>query len=424
MSKSVNIALAAAMMTGLAAGAAYAAPAELRFACTFDGNECEVLSGLLKKYEAAHPDVKIVVDQMSYKASLQALPVQLAGGNGPDFAAITDLGGYSRYYLDLTPYVDVKYFNDNFGDMLNWYRSNPDDKGIYGLQIQLTVSGAWVNKTLFDQANVALPQKGATWDDWVKAANEVAKATGTPYPMALDRSGHRIAGPVISYGGKIFGADGAPILVDDGFKAFAKNFIAWNKDGTMARDVWAGQGGDSYRDASQEFINGQLVFYFSGSWQTTRFDAQIGDAFDWVVVPEPCGPVACSPMPGGAGMVGFKHTKHPEIVGDIINFISKEENYSTFSSLTRNVPAHKGLAAKGIVYEGATKPAQEALAAWTAQIPQISPIAYAYQGYKNNRAMFNIGVQRITQVIVGELSFDDAMERAKADLADMLKQAK
>lgn len=124
---------------------------------------------------------------MPYKALLEGLPVQLAGGSGPDFATVTDLGGLNRYYLDLTPYVDAKYWQDNFGDVLKWYRSGPDDKGIYGMQTQLTITGAFINRTLFDQAKVAVPGKDATFDDWAKAANEVAKATGSPYPMAIDR---------------------------------------------------------------------------------------------------------------------------------------------------------------------------------------------------------------------------------------------
>ena len=85
--------------------------------------------------------------------------------------------------------------------------------------------------------------------------------------MAMDRSGHRIAGPAISMGAKIFDAEGNPALVDPGFEKFASMFVKWNQDGTMDKDVWAGKGGAAYQDAAQEFINGQLVFYYSGSWQ-------------------------------------------------------------------------------------------------------------------------------------------------------------
>ena len=397
---------------------------ELRFTCNYDGDGCKVFREILDRYEKAHPKVKVTMDEVPYKALLEGLPVQLAGGNGPDFATVTDLGGLNRYYLDLTPYVDAKYWDSNFGEVLKWYRAGADDKGIYGMQTQLTITGAYINRTLFDQAQVAVPAKGASWDDWAKAATAVAKATETPYPMALDRSGHRLGGPVISFGAKLFGEDGKPILVDDGFTAFATKFVAWNKDGTMAKDVWAGQGGDSYKDASQEFINGQLVYYYSGSWQTVRFDKQIGQNFDWEVAPPPCGPAACSGMPGGSGVVGFKHTKSPEVVADIINYLAQEDNYAEFTARTRNVPAHKGVAAKGVNYEGASANTQKALKAWTEQIPSISPLAYAYQGYKNNRAMFNISVQRLTQAIVGEVTVEEALKRAKTDLDDALKQAK
>ena len=51
-------------------------------------------------------------------------------------------------------------------------------------------------------------------------------------------------------------------------------------------------------------------------------------------------------------------------------------------------------------------------------------MAYAYQGYKNNRAMFNITVTRLTQAIVGELSLDEALARMKDDLAQALAAAK
>ena len=53
---------------------------------------------------------------MPYKAILESLPVQLAAGEGPDLARVTDLGGLNQYYLDLAPYVDAAYWEANFGD--------------------------------------------------------------------------------------------------------------------------------------------------------------------------------------------------------------------------------------------------------------------------------------------------------------------
>jgi alpha-1,4-digalacturonate transport system substrate-binding protein len=76
------------------------------------------------------------------------------------------------------------------------------------MMTQLTVTGPYVNKTLFEQANVPLPGPKATWDDWAEATRKVAKATQVPFAIASDRSGHRFAGPAISTGAKILRRQG------------------------------------------------------------------------------------------------------------------------------------------------------------------------------------------------------------------------
>jgi alpha-1,4-digalacturonate transport system substrate-binding protein len=253
----------------------FATAGEIRVACYSDGNECEVTQDLAKRFEAQNPDVKVAVDKVPYKAILEQLPVQLAAGEGPDIARVTDLGGLSKYYLDITPYVkDPKYWEANFGQTLPWMRSSPSDKGIYGMMTQLTVTGPYVNKTLFEQANVPLPGPQATWDQWVDASRKVAKATQVPFAIAFDRSGHRFAGPAISMGSKYFNAKG-DLVVDDGYKAMAKKLYDWNRDGTMPKEVWGGVGGATYRDAFEEFANGRVVMYLSGSWQIRRMDRRL-----------------------------------------------------------------------------------------------------------------------------------------------------
>ena len=419
-SKMLTTAMATAGFSLFAGGVA---AQEITYMCYTDGNECEVARDIFARFEAENPGVTVTVDEVPYQAILDSLPVQLAAGTGPDMAKVTDLGGLSQYYLDLAPHVDPDYWASSFGGTLDWYRKSADDAGIYGLHSQLTITGAYVNKTLFEQAGIDIPGADATWDDWAEASRAVAEATGTDFPMAMDRSGHRIAGPAISYGAKLFDADGEGKLVDDGFTAYVQKFVDWHNDGTMARDVWAGAGGSSYQDAAQEFINGQLVYYYSGSWQVAKMEDNIGDAFDWVVVGSPCGTGGCSGMPGGAGIVGFEDTEHPELVAKAIDFLAQEENYAEMTAKTKNIPAHLGVADAGVEYTDATAGGANALNAWAAQVGKISPVAFQYQGYKNNRAMYNITVERVTQAIVGELSVEDAMTRAEQDLVTALAEA-
>ena len=196
--------LALAAMALFALGTASASAAQIRVACYSDGNECETAQGIAQDFMKANPDIKVEIDKMPYKAILESLPVQLAAGNGPDIARVTDFGTIAPYMLDLRPYLkDASAWETNFGPTLAWMRPNAADKGIYGMMTQLTVTGPFVNKTLFEQANVPLPGPKATWDDWAAAVEKVAKATNTPFGMAWDRTGHRFAGPAISYGREI-----------------------------------------------------------------------------------------------------------------------------------------------------------------------------------------------------------------------------
>ena len=65
-----------------------------------------------------------------------------------------------------------------------------------------------------------MPVPTATWDDWMDAAAKVAKATQTPFAMAMDRSGHRIAPLAVAYGAKIFDSAGKPVI-DAGYQTAA-----------------------------------------------------------------------------------------------------------------------------------------------------------------------------------------------------------
>lgn len=410
-----------AMVAGLGMVASAASAQEVRFMCYSDGNECEVYDELANRFEAENTGVDVIVDVVPYQAILENLPVQLAAGTGPDLAKVTDLGGLNEYYLDLAPYVDTAYWDGAFGETLNWYRVG-DRQGYYGMHSQLTITGPFVNATLFEQAGVEMPGAGATWDDWATAASAVAAATDADFPMAMDRSGHRVAGPAISYGAKYFDNEGNGSF--EGFDAFAEAFVGWNENGTMARDVWASQGGSTYADAAQEFINGEVVFYYSGSWQVGRMDEQVGDFFDWQVVGSPCGPAGpCSGMPGGAGVVGFEGTENPEVVAKFIDFLAQEEVYAEATARTRNLPAHLGVASSGVEFEGVSVAAQGALNGFAGALPDVSPIAFAYQGYAGNRAMYGITVERVSQAIVGELSVQDAMDRAASDLDAAMAEA-
>ncbi len=398
------------------------AQVELRMTWYDDGSESEVMGAIIERFEAENPDIIVTVDVVPYASGIvESLPLQLASGQGPDLARVTDLGGLSEYFLDLRPYLeDAAYWDANFGPFLDWMRPAGSD-AIPGFMTQLTVTGPYVNATLFEQAGIDVPMGETSWEEWAEITRQVAEATGTPFAMAMDRTGHRLAGPAISQGAQYFDADGNPAIDDEGFRRMAQLMVDWHADGTMIPDVWIGSGG-SYVAGNEEFVNAQVVLYMSGSWQIGQFSNLIGDAFDWQAVPNPCGPGGCSGMPGGAAVVGMADTDHPEEVARLMEFLAQEENLAEFYGKTLFIPGHLGLAESGVDFDTDLQAASDALTMFAAQVPRLSPVAYQLQGYANNFVVFNAVRDRLTQVFVGELNLDDAIARMQTDIDEQIAE--
>jgi alpha-1,4-digalacturonate transport system substrate-binding protein len=413
--------MAASTVAGAMMASAAMAETELRMMWYNDGIEGEVMQSLLDRFEAANPDISVTLDVVPYKSIMEGLPIQLAAGAGPDLARVTDLGGLNKYYLDLTPHIsDTAYWEASFGPFLDWLA--PDSDQISGFMTQLTVTGPYVNKTLFEQAEVAMPGEGATWDDWAAAVNQVAEKLDIPIPMAWDRSGHRVSGPAIAMGAQMFDAAGEPALVDDGLKEMTQRLYDWHQDGTMSKELWGSVSGSTYLGANEDFANAQVVMYMSGSWQIPQFADKIGDAFDWWAVPAPCGAAACTGMPGGAALVAMKDTKHPAEVGKLMDFLAQEESLAEFYGKTLFIPGHLKLATGGVDFATDDPRAKHALQTFSGAVPTISSVAFDLQGYKNNRVMFNALISRLNEAIVGELTLDQAYARMEEDIANQLAE--
>ena len=381
--------------------------------------EGKAMQDQLDKFMAQNSDINVILDQVPYKSIQDSLPVQLASGEGPDIARVTDLGGLAKYYKDLTPYLkDTGYWEASFGPFLNWMRLPGDTSSIPGFMSTMTVTGPYVNKTLFEQAGVALLGDGATWEEWAVAANAVAKKLNLPIPMAWDRSGHRVSGPAISMGAKYFDSEGNPALVDDGLKAMTQMLYDWHQDGTMSKELWGSVSGTTYHAPIEYFNNAEVAFMMSGSWQIGRFTSEIGDAFDWWAVPAPCGPAACTGMPGGNALVAFNAN---EAIGRVMDYLASKESLGDFLGKVLAVPGHLDLQPN---YQTDNVLAKHALSTFAGAVPTISPVAFDLQAHTDNRIMFNAIISRLGQAIVGEMSMEEAWTRMDDDVTKQIAEKK
>lgn len=382
-------------------------PVELRLVWYNDGNEGEVIRDLLDRFEADNPDIRIVIDTLPYADLHTTLQAQVEAGEAPDLARVNDVARFHGQYLDLTPLVtDSEYYTDSFPEaVLDSLRANTDDNGLYGIPLQFSVTVPFINRTLFEDAGIDVPAADATWDEWIAAATAVAEATETPYAVAIDRTGHRFWGFSLPYGATYTNPEGGFTVDTEGFRTAATELIRWNQEGLTPPEVWAGSGG-AYVAATEYFINEQVVLYYAGTWQIQNFTNNIGDRFDWELVPNPVGPAGKTGIPGGSLFVSFSGTAHPEEVARVFDYLSSETVLREFSERTLFIPGHLGLVEAGIEYPASN----EALNTALLEIPEIDAEAFALQ-YSPFTFTLNTEIRdRLSQVIVGEISLDEAID--------------
>ncbi|MEJ2208331.1 MAG: sugar ABC transporter substrate-binding protein [Anaerolineae bacterium] len=396
---------------------------ELRFTYYADGKEAEVMQPILDKFMAENPGITVILDVVPYSTIDEQLPVQVETGEGPDLARITNFGAFRGKLLDLRPYLaDPDYFEANFpAPVLAAMRGEGDTTGLHGFPDALTVTGPFVNKTLFDQAGIELPGEGTTWQEWTDLTKQVAEATGVQYAISIDRTGHRFAGPAMSMGATLIDDAGNFTVDTPGFRAFAELLKSWHEEAITPSEVWLV--GDNLNNCIDFFIPGDLVMCMSGSWQIGRLATDVGDAFDWVVVPNPTGDGGSTGVAGGSAVVAFADTEHPEAVAKLMEFLVQPENYAAFSAGTLSLPAQKDVASQGVDFDTDDAAVLSALSAFTAEVPKLQDQAVALNVHPFAFAYYRNSANRIAQYLTGELTLDEALQRLQQDIDDAIAEA-
>ena len=397
--------------------------AELRFAYYADGKEAEVMQPILDKFMAENPGITVVLDVVPYSTIDEQLPVQVETGEGPDLARITNFAAYRGKLLDLEPLLsDSGYFESNFpAPVLAAMRAEDAMSGLHGFPDALTVTGPYVNKTLFDQAGIELPGEGTTWEEWTELTKQVAEATGVQYAISIDRTGHRFAGPAMSMGATLIDADGNFTVDTPGFRAYAELLNSWHEEGVTPSEVWLV--GDSLNNCIDSLISGDLVMCMTGSWQIGRMSQDVGDAFDWVVVPNPTGAGGSTGVAGGSAVVAFADTEHPEAAAKLMEFLIQPENYAAFSAGTLSLPAQTEVALEGVEFDTDDAAVLAALAAYTAEVPKLQDQAVGLNVHPFAFAYYRNSANRLAQYLTGELTLDETLQRLQQDIDDAITEA-
>lgn len=392
----------------------------LRFTWFTDGPDEPAIRKQVAAFEAQNPDIRIEFTLVPYADLNQLLEAQGTAGEAPDVVRVSEPPRFYKFALDISPYLkDPKAFSSQYLEMPMKLISGSKGE-IYGIPHDFTVNGPFVNLSLFEKAGISLPtEKCVSWETWADLASRVRDATGVPFAIAVDRSGHRLDGFVQSYGGGFFTEDGAIRIDTPETRRGLQSFVDLHTKGVIPLDVWVGSGG-SYAGANQYFVNGQLVFYISGNWQVAQFDKAIGDKFKWTSVYNGCYNGVYGGMPGGKFIMALKNNRNtpPEKVARLISFLGGKESMTQYAQDALFLPTRNDLIAEGIKY-----PVQnEVMNVFLQGIPLLPKGSYADNYHPKYGPVANEVRDRITQVLAGEISFDKAIQLADTRAKELISQ--
>ena len=387
-------------------------PVTLRFLCFQDRNECDVYADLLARFSEQNPGIAVAVDVTAEEEAYERERAAYDAGEPYDIARMNGSWWLVGGYVNLRPLLGetlMRTFRSAYFELL---RHLPANTGIYAFPDSLDVVAPFVNVSLFEEAGVALPGAGASWDDWLAALDEVVEATDADYVLSVDNKDHRLVGPAMSLGAQYFDTDGKLTLPDtDGLRDFLLILHELMQEGKTPADTLLGTG------KSQEyFVRGETVMYICGSWKVEEVSAQIGADFDWAIVPNPSGPGGATGVALATWLVADNHIDQPDAVAQVFEYLLEHEVSAEFAARTLTVPAREDLAGAGIDYQTDNEVVAAALNGFAREVPNLQDQAILFDVIGERFFYYAKSNEFLRAYFAGELSLDEALTRLQERL--------
>ena len=268
---------------------ATAAPVTITYWQYDYASKVTAINDLIKKFEAANPDITVKQENFPYDAYSQKVASSVPAGQGPDVVNL--------YYGWLPQYVDAGYLqplpekdfptasiDNGFAPMVKISKTNGK---YYALPTAVRTLALFYNKDLFKQANILQPPR--TWEDLIADAQKIVKGAPPRYTtlgfgIQPDGQDYHVLREVLvrQFGGQPYSKDGKTVTYnsDAGVKAMTFYTDLMTKYKLGVPNFFPGN--NSYRDA---FIAGKVGMIIDGSFAINTIKS--GAKFDWGVTPLP-----------------------------------------------------------------------------------------------------------------------------------------
>ncbi|MDZ8200748.1 extracellular solute-binding protein [Microbacterium sp. SSW1-59] len=375
------------------------------------------LDDLFEKYQAENPNVTLkITNAGGADEQAQALTTALAGGKGPDVAAI-EIGYMAQFKAQPQNFVDLRTLGaddiqPSFLDW-RWEQGVAADGSVVGIPTDVGGLAMAYRTDLFEAAGLPTDRDEVsalwpTWEDFIDVGNQYTEATGKGM---VDNVVNSVYNPVVRQGDQMYYGDGPEDFVYESNPQVQKAFdLALDSLGLSSRI------GSFSEEWNAGMNNGDFAVLAAPAWMTTYISQQAPDTsgkWDIAAVPEDAGNW------GGSQLTIPKNSEHPEEAYEFISWLMAPEQQLEVFQTHGNFPSTPEL------YE--TPDIQEFTSTFFSDAPvgpiyanSVETIQPIYEG-PQQRIIDNAIQNTIGQVENGEEPADGAWERAMDNVETALQ---
>jgi multiple sugar transport system substrate-binding protein len=139
-------------------------PVTIKWFCCLGGgddpSQLKVEDQVVKDFNAAHPNIKLVFDHAAYTGARDALATEIGSGNGPDVVGPVGVGGSEAFHgqwLDLTSLIQKNNYDlSQYGQgAVDFYKIG--NEGQLGIPFAIYPSELYYQPDMFDEAGLEYP---------------------------------------------------------------------------------------------------------------------------------------------------------------------------------------------------------------------------------------------------------------------------
>lgn len=356
---------------------------ELTFVYMGDVGQQEAFNALFAKFSSVEPNIKVKIQGIpsgDWATFSNTVSTRLAGGEEIDIIQVATEGqslfASKGILTDLTPFIeqDKEYVDEYLSDIdpklvefNEKYASGPNGETLF-IPGGYNTMAMYLNKKVFDDAGVPIPEDGNwTWDEFLAAGKQIKERTGA-YLMPSSNSYFGAIMPwLTTNGASPFSEDWKTATIDTPEAVEAAQFAR-----QLAELELVPEPGGQF-DADSAFAQGKLAIIPGGRWITIGLRAtdQVENA---VVVNWPTKRQNGTPVGWDAWNI-TERSQNKEAAWKFIKFMMSKEGSEFFASEGGTiVPARLSVANSDYFLKNAPEHSErlaEALS-WATAIPSIA----------------------------------------------------